>query len=54
MINLILNEDSNSRTFELIYDIFKNSKIKNILVEMNISKDIDLITSVLPLESEFS
>ncbi len=53
LINSLLSDESTSWTFEWIYNIFKNSKIKDWLLALNNSKDKDLITSILPIESEF-
>jgi len=51
-INKFFNSDNNN-VVENIYELFTNKKIKILSVILNNWKDTNLITSILPLKSEF-
>ncbi len=53
IIDWFYYEDDNRWNIVKIYDFFKNTKIKESLVLLNDWNDANLITSILPLKSEF-
>ena len=53
-INEFYTIDNSKSTIEKIYDLFENKNIKDSLILLNQWSDTNLITSILPLESEFS
>jgi hypothetical protein len=49
-----LDENNKKNTIENIYELFKNEKVKAWLISLNKSNEKHLITSILPLNTEYS